>query len=173
MSENKSQGRVQGPLDPSATLPLACSPAVNIHSINFSYCCVVTLAISSFETLTPNNRQQQAPNTMGNPNLDLSLEDLIKKSRTKTTKQGGQAKKPAPGQKGQAGGKAGGQKQAQPQQKPGSKAKAMQQQKQGQKQGAQQQQKQGQLKARGAGIQKAGVAGRAPIKVCRCQCVMQ
>ncbi len=102
---------------------------------------------------------------MGNPNLDMSLDQLIKKSRTKATgKQGGQAKKPAAGQKGQ--GKPGGQKQGQAQQqKPGSKAKAVQQQKQGQKQGGQQGQRQGQLQARGAGVQKAG-ARAGPVKVC-------
>lgn len=83
-----------------------------------------------------------------NPRLDMSLDDLIKKTKKKPApaakKPAGQAaKKPLPASKG----KAGGQKQQQQQQKPGAKGKAMQQQKQPvQKQG---------LKARG-GIQKAG-----------------
>lgn len=96
----------------------------------------------------------------GSGKLDMSLDDLIKKARSKPAAAGG-AKKAA-GQQGAAkkktavgnkGGAAGGQKQ--PQQKAGAKGKLTQMKQV--KQAPVQQQKQG-LKAKG-GIQKAGGGG--------------
>jgi hypothetical protein len=79
-----------------------------------------------------------------NPRLDLSLDDLIKKSKKKpaaAAKKPAQAAKSGPASKGKAG--------QQQQQKPGSKGKTIQQQKPVQKQG---------LQARG-GIHKQQKAG--------------